>query len=471
MSQEFNRRDVLKAVGVTVGMSLVSGRPSFASDNLPGDGNGGNFNPLGQPKGIDYIKPTKPVTCIINGAGSRGNVYASYAAKFPDEMKVVGVSEPIPHRNESMAKAHSIPDGNRFVTWEHVFDKPKFADVAVISTPDALHYGPAMKALSMGYDLLLEKPIAQQWSQCRDIYKLTKKKDAIVGVCHVLRYNPYYRQLKHIIDSGMIGKVISIQHIEPVQYAHNMLAYVRGPWGNSKKSTPMLLAKSCHDLDIFRWLVDKPAKRISSFGDRSVFRKEMAPKGAAKRCTDCPVEKDCPFSAVKMYLERKEWLQYLYLDEHTDEKILQALKGGAHGLCAYDCGNDQVDHQVTNIEFDGGATASFLMVGLASSPGRRTRIFGSKGDIEGREGLIWVYNFLERKHHHWDQNVHHKGVIDSGHGGGDYGVTRDFIQAVSRRDSSLLSSSLAASMESHLMGFKAEESRHTGKTMDVNMDR
>jgi len=457
---EWNRRDVVKAIGLGVGVSLFGAPVSMAQDDV---------DSLGSPNKYEYRKPDRPVTAIIIGAGGRGNVYSSYAPGHRDEWKIVGVAEPIPHRNERMARAHGIPDEHRVVTWEHIFEKPKFADVCVITTPDELHYGPAMAALEMGYDLLLEKVVAQTWRECKEILELATRKKRIVAGCHVMRYAPYFQQLRHVVQSGRIGEVVSVQHLEPVEHIHMSHSFVRGNWRNTAESNPMILSKSCHDLDILRWIIGKPCKKLSSFGSLKLFRKEMAPEGSTTRCTGgCKVEAHCPFSALTIYLRRKTYLHHLAVDEHTDEKILGALKEGPYGRCVYHCDNDVVDHQVTNIEFDEQITAGFSMEALTSYGGRRTRSMGTKGDIVGDERIMDVFDFSTRKRIRWDVTKHAGNL--GGHGGGDHRLVRDFVQAVSRRDESLLTSNLAASMESHLMGFKAEKSRIEGgrvETVDI----
>ena len=361
-----------------------------------------------------------------------------------------------------MARAHGIPEADRFVTWQHVFDRPKFADVCIVTTPDHLHYGPAMAALRAGYDLLLEKAIAQTWKECKDILETARAKEAIVGIGHVLRYAPYFRQMRHVVRSGRIGRVVSLQHLEPVQYIHMSHSFVRGNWRNTAESNPMLLSKSCHDLDILRWIVDRPCRKVQSFGSLTLFRPEMAPPGAPERCTDgCPVEADCPFSALRIYLRERLWsLYHLNVADDAPESILQALQQGPYGRCVFHNDNDVVDHQVVNMEFEGGVTAAFSMEGLTSYGGRRTRITGTKGDLVGDGQVLDVFEFGPRRRTRWDVRRHADAL--GGHGGGDHRLVRDFVQAVSRRDSSLLTSSLEASMESHLIGFKAEESRKCG---------
>jgi predicted dehydrogenase len=218
----------------------------------------------------------------------------------------------------------------------------------------------------------------------------------------------------------------------------------------------MILSKSCHDTDILRWLIGKPSRRISSFGSLSLFRPDRAPVGAPRRCTDgCPVEAECPFSALKVYLEPDSpWAAYLVTADRSEAGLRKALQDGPYGRCVYYCDNDAVDHQVTNIEFDDGVTAAFSLEGLTSYGGRRTRITGTRGDLTGDELTLSVFDFATRKTCEWTQPTQ-----QSGHGGGDFGLVHDFVRAVAGQDASILSSTIDASMESHLMGFMAEKSR------------
>lgn len=457
-NHKLNRRTMLKTMGLAaVGSTFLS----HISCRGPG-------SPQEDFSNTDFVTPTRPLTAIVLGAGNRGNVYASYAQKSPKEIKIVGVAEPIARRNEHMAKTHGIEDKHRWVTWEHAFEIPKFADAVIITTPDHLHYGPAMKALKMGYDVLLEKPIAQSWQQCSNILSQARKYKRIVAVCHVLRYTPYFRKIKHEIDSGRIGQIMSVQLLEPVLHIHMAHSYVRGIWRKTAETNPMILAKSCHDLDILRWLTGKSCKRISSFGSLKLFKPENAPKGSTMRCTDgCRIEPQCPYSALRIYLQNKMYLSHLNLQDHSDKTILKALKEGQYGRCVYRCDNDVVDHQVAIMEFDEQITATFSMEAFTHYIGRRIKVFGTMGDIIGDWEKVITTDFRNSTTENW--NVKENVPDTSGHGGGDDNLMRDFVQAVTRKDVSLLTSTLDASMESHLMGFMAEESRLSGKTLDVDI--
>ena len=347
---------------------------------------------------LEHKIPEKPVTCIIIGAGQRGRIYANYAETNPDEWKVIGVAEPSDLRKGQVVETHGISDENQFSDWKKVFDRPKFADVVVIATSDNLHYEPAIAALEKGYDLLLEKPVAQSIEQCLEILRVAKENDCMVTVAHVLRYTPYFRKMKDIIGSGAIGDLVSVQHMEPIEHEQFAQAYVRGNWGNTEFSNPVLLSKSCHDLDILRWVTGKRCERVSSFGSLHLFKKENAPAHAPKRCTEgCPVEESCPYSALKTFVERKAypWVGYLNVEDETnDEMILEKLKTGPYGRCVYHCDNDVVDHQVVNMELEGGVTVAFSMEAFTSYHYRRTRIMGTMGDIVGDGHELKTTSFL-----------------------------------------------------------------------------
>jgi predicted dehydrogenase len=325
-----------------------------------------------------------------------------------------------------------------------------------------------MAGLNMGYQLLLEKVIAQTWTQCNDILKAAEKNGSIVAVCHVLRYSPYFRKLKEIVSSGQIGDILSLQHLEPVEHIHMSHSFVRGNWSNSKKSNPMILSKSCHDTDILRWVIDKPCQRVSSFGALSYFRSENAPAGSTLRCTGgCAVEKTCPYSAKKIYLEKRTWLYHLNLEEVNDATILRELENGPYGRCVFHCDNDVVDHQIANFEFEDNITASFSMEAMTDYAGRRTRIFGTLGDLTGDESIISISDHTTDQNEIWDTTK--ATELESGHGGGDHGLVHDFVRAVSGNDPSILSSTIQVSMASHLMGFKSEESRLRRRVMELDI--
>jgi hypothetical protein len=461
-----NRRKLLKSIGISIGGTVISTKVLAKIAD----------------RSYQYTIPANPqhkplakaVTAITLGAGNRGNVYGGFAANYPEELKIVGVAEPIPFRNDRYAKTHQIPEANRFVTWEHVFQRPKFADAIIISMPDNLHYAPCMKALEMGYDILLEKPIAPTEKECRDILALAKKTGRIVAVCHVLRYAPYFVKMKELIAKGAVGEVMSVQHLEPIEHTHMAHSYVRGNWHNSKETTPIILAKSCHDLDIIKWVINKPSKQIVAMGDLKWFRKENAPAGSTNRCTDgCKVERECPYSAIRSYYDNRQRLAVFDLPEDKSkhpEAIMDRLRTTNYGRCVYRMENDQPDHYITSIRFADNVTANFSMEAFTSYAGRRTRIMGSMGDMVGDMEELVITDFRTGKQTKLVPKAEDvEGYKNSGHGGGDWLLARDFTQAVGHQDAKLLTSTIDESIESHIMGFMAEESRKNNSVMTIRM--
>lgn len=410
---------------------------------------------------------------ILIGAGGRGTGYTNIMAReFPEDFEVVAVAEPIDDRRNYIKEKHNIPSELCFTTWEPLLDLPKMADVALIATMDRDHFAPAMAAIEKGYDLLLEKPAAPTPEECRAIQHAAEQKGVFVLICHVLRYTVFYRALKSIIDSGEIGEVMNIQHIEGVGNVHQSHSFVRGNWGNSERSSFMLLQKCCHDMDILAWLIGKPCTAVQSFGSRSYFTVDNAPADAPEKCLDgCPHAETCPYNSVKLYLEAKNtegngrWFRTAAtkLTDPTDADVEKALRTTQYGTCVYKCDNDVVDHQVVNLQFADNVYVSFTMSAF-NKGGRRIRVMGTKGEIEGyaENNQITVYNFETKKTREHDCNSTLGGdTIVSGHGGGDSGIIaslRDLLDGITNKSVC----GIRESCDNHMIAFAAEESRLAG---------
>jgi hypothetical protein len=295
---------------------------------------------------------------------------------------------------------------------------------------------------------------------------LSKKQNKIVAVCHVLRYAPYFQKLKELVQSGAIGEVVSMQHLEPIHHIHMSHSYVRGNWHNSKETTPIILAKSCHDLDIIKWVLGKKSKQIHAIGSLKWFTSRNSPLGSSKRCTDgCTVENECPYSAIKIYQKNRTWLHHFDLPEDKSQYgpvIDNYLKTTNFGRCVYQMDNDQPDHYTCNILFSDDVTVAFSMEAFTSYDGRRTRIMGSMGDIVGDMSSFTMTDFRTGKKTEWKQET-------DGHGGGDWVLVNDWLKAISANNPKLLTSTIDESIESHIMGFAAEKSRNSGKSVDIKI--
>ena len=400
----------------------------------------------------------QPITAVVLGAGSRGSIYAGYAKEHPEELKIIAIAEPRKDRLDTLAEKVDVPAEHRYGSWEELLAQPKQADCAFICTLDDDHIAPALKAMELGYHLLLEKPMSNKEAECRTIVETARKTGRTLTVCHVLRYTPFYMTLKALIEQGEVGQVTTINQIENVGYWHQAHSFVRGNWRNTKETSPMILQKSCHDMDIILWLMSKNCLRVQSFGSLRHFTPENAPAGAAKRCLDnCPHVDTCPYSAPKLYMdmERTGWPVDVITTDMSLEGRRKALEEGPYGRCVYHCDNDVVDRQVVNLEFEGGGVATFTMTGLSADFFRELKIFGTEGQITANMGTkeIVLHRFGEEP----KVIPVDMGLEASGHGGGDYGIMQDFLSILREGGESRTSAEI--SLQSHLICFAAEKSR------------
>lgn len=405
------------------------------------------------------------LTVALAGCGARGHdTYGMIMAEMKDKVRIVAAADPRPERLQATKEAWGIPDELCFASAEEMVSQPKLADAMIIATPDQCHYLHAKAALNQGYHLLLEKPISPTAEQCQDLAWIAVEKGLKVVICHVLRYTVFYQKIKEIIDSGILGEIMSIQANEQVCYWHQAHSFVRGNWGNSKTSSPMILAKCCHDMDILLWLTGKHCKAVSSMGSLSHFKVEHAPEGAPNRCIDgCPAGDTCPYNAVTYYMGELDkgntgWPCNVLTVTPTRESITEALKSGPYGRCVYRCDNNVVDHQVVNMEMEGGMTISFTMSAFTAHGGRCIRVMGTRGEIvaDSKKNTIIVMPFGGE-----DEviDVTRLATDFSGHGGGDKILIQEFVELLLHGTSTPTLTSIEDSVESHLVALGAEQSR------------
>jgi predicted dehydrogenase len=408
-----------------------------------------------------------PVSVVIIGAGERGAGYARWVRRHPDRAVVVGVAEPREARRGRFAAVHGIPAQNVAADWRDLAVRGRFADAVLICTQDRMHVGPAEAFAAAGFHILLEKPMAPDEAGCRQIVAAVEKAGVMLAVGHVMRYTPYTRAVKQIIESGQLGDIMSIQHLEPVGFWHHAHSYVRGNWRRAGLAASMLLAKSCHDLDWLAYIVGRVPARVASFGHLTHFTAANRPAGAADRCLSCPVEVSCPYSAPRLYrglLERGEyrWPLSVVIEDFTPAALEEAMRDGPYGRCVYACDNDVVDHQVVALEFPGPATATFTMTAFSQPAGRATRLFGTRGELTGDGQAIRVYDFLTRAERVITPAPAGAMNAAEGHGGGDAGLMDAFTAAVATGNPGLIASGPRESLASHLAVFAAERARLNG---------
>ena len=414
---------------------------------------------------------SKPVTFAICGCGARGlEAYAPYQLTHPEEMKVVAGADVRPERLELLQKRFGVPAGMCFPSDEALLAQPKLADVMIVSTQDRQHVSAALKALDKGYHILLEKPISPDLGQCRALQEKARETGRAVVVCHVLRYTKFYAVLEDLLRRGEIGKIETIDAIEHVAYWHQAHSFVRGNWRNSSETSPMILQKSCHDMDILRWLAGAPCLKVQSFGSLDYFKAENAPQGAAPRCLDgCACKDACPYDAEKIYVtdprtglrgRGKGWPCAVLASDPDEDKIRDALRTGPYGRCVFHCDNNVVDHQTVNLEFANHIHATFTMTAFTQDCHRTIKITGTRGEIQGdmEENVLYLRRFGQPEE---VIDLHQEEGAYSGHGGGDFGLMADFCRLMAEGGAQSLTG-VDASVESHVMALAAEASRLDG---------
>jgi len=401
------------------------------------------------------------------GAGARGYTYSKYIQDVLG-YEIVAVADINKERLAQASKIFGVPEAFCFSDGLDLINSPVQVDAVIIATLDKDHYVQTMAALDRGWDILLEKPISPDAKECLDICAKAEAKGCGVTVCHVLRYTPFFVKLKEIIDSNTIGKIVAVDHTENVGNHHIAHSFVRGNWRISAETSPIIMAKSCHDLDILLWLTGSSAARISSFGSLSYFKAENAPEGSADRCLDCSIADSCRFDVRKAYLSTMGgWPAAVLTLDQTEEGLMKAFRDGPYGRCVFKCDNDVCDHQSTIIEFENGVTATFTLSGMTNRITRLIHVMCEDGEIHGdsEKGEILITRFRANGYESYQQEIINIGTVIGGHSGGDVKLLQDFAVNLTNKATSDSRSSISKSIESHLMACAAEESRVTGKTI------
>lgn len=404
----------------------------------------------------------------ILGLGSRGlQVYAPIIQKYSEDMELTAVADIVKARVLEAKEQYNLKEENCFYNSEDLLKSERLADVMFICTQDRDHVRHAVTAIQKGYHILLEKPVSPDAKECRILLKTAREYKRKVCVCHVLRYTPFYSKIKEMILDGAVGKVMNIQAREDVGFFHQAHSFVRGNWRSSEETSPMILAKCCHDMDILVWLSNSRCIRVSSFGELSWFKEENAPQGSAKRCLGgCLAKEECPYDAEKIYITDKDtgirsgagWPANMLVMHPEEDSVREALQTGPYGRCVYHCDNDVVDHQVVNLQMENGITVTFSMCAFSATCNRTIKIMGTMGQLEGDMGENKIYYTPFGKE---TEEIDLTKLTEdfSGHGGGDVRMVKQFCDYIMKGIESPSITDLEISLESHYIALAAEKSR------------
>jgi predicted dehydrogenase len=434
------------------------------------------------------------LTGVVIGAGERGaNAYVPVLLAEPGLGRIVAVAEPDDGRRDAFGDRFQVPADRRFRDYRELLAQPAVADFALIATPDTQHLEPALQALERGYHVLLEKPMATREEDCERLALASEKAGRLLQICHVLRYAPLYEAVKHVIDSGELGDVVTIQHSENVSYWHYAHSYARGHWRNRSESSPMILAKSCHDMDLLCWLAGAAPSRLTSLERPTELCESNAPPDAPEFCIEgCPHSDSCPYDAVAMYRDLspmlvdlqaksrpasapsteaepanadepfelpkasgwKHWPVSVITSDTSTEGIERALRETRYGRCVYRVGdNDQPSSQQVGVQFANGVNASFSMHSTSHREGRETRIDGTRGSLVAGFYTLEQFAFVT-DHKTGRRRQVALGLETGAHGGSDPKLFRAFLAAL--RGEAEAITSARESLWSHRMAFAAD---------------
>lgn len=408
----------------------------------------------------------KKFTVAVLGCGSRGACYTRYILKEP-RFEVVALCDKNEKQIDKMHGLFGLENTSDFIDVDSFFEE-KRADVLVIATDDRAHVPQCAKAMELGYDILLEKPISDNREEIDLLLTTQERTKRKVVICHELRYGAGFALCGKYLKEGKIGQLFAIEASERPVYWHWAQAYVRGIGASLALGHPAILAKCSHDLDLIQAYAESECDTVSSVGGLSFFKAENAPEGASKRCVDCRYMDTCPYSAKRIYIdtwkERGEpnwrWpYTKVSIENPTNEKALwDGITTGVYGQCVFHCPVEKVDHQIVQMQFKNGVHATLTMA-YSGEAGRRIAFYGSHGEIvlDERLDTIEVMPYGEEK-----QTIKIGTLLEDGnsHGGGDGALIKELYGVISGEIP--CRTTLKESSESHLMGIAAEESRLNG---------
>ena len=444
------------------------------------------------------------LSLAVIGMGNRARKYLSYLGDHPGAFRVGAIVEPSEVHREAARKQYGLPAEACFSSAEAFFAERRSVDAVLIASPDRSHFPQAMKAASYAYHILLEKPSCESDAEFTALLDAVGRAGVVACGCYVLRYHPLYRRLKSLLDEGRIGRLKSVSHRVAIGRDRMCHSFVRGPWGSSRETSPIFLSKCCHDVDILLWMTGarlsnpvstsfagavagspagdagatagSPAAfgapagvpagssgsvpfspSVSSEGGLTFFRPEKAPQGAAERCTDCPLQASCPWSATDLYLRRGLWTDSFFPlpGETKEEAVLREVRTGRYGRCVFRSGNDVADWQRVCFSACDGASDTIRfdieMDGLSPDEGRRTILTGSRGRILSDGSVITVETLPEGPSERIDLSAE---VSRPFHAGADFLLMEDFLRAV-REPSHTPLTTLSSTRDSLLVCFAA----------------
>lgn len=409
----------------------------------------------------------------ILGLGDRGMKYG-HLVQIGTDAQITAICDKDPERIRLARERFGLSEAQAYQGAESFFAAGKIADAVFICTQDRDHYGHTKEALNLGYHIMVEKPVSPNPEHLREIQALAAEKNRKVVVCHVLRYSGFYQKINEILKSGAIGRPVLIRHSENIGYWHYIHSYVRGHWHKEEETSPLLMAKCCHDMDLLYWLAGSAFDSVYSQGGLTFYKPENAPKNASGRCCTCRLHDSCIYDARLQYLGREDhpapkfpWGTYAVSNLPEREEIEKALETSHYGTCVFAGDNNVVDYQTVEITFQNGIRAQFSVNAFSNENYRKTHISGTLGELisNDHDETILFHRF-------GDEPKTFRLISDlteengGGHVGGDMGLVQDAVSLFEGKATVQSSLTLIGeTLESHLIVDACEHSRKENRVI------
>lgn len=392
----------------------------------------------------------------IIGMGVRGKIFAHLLQKYHKDAQLSAICDTDTARLAEAAAEFELDPRQTYSTTDEFFESGKIADGLIICSGDSTHFTLAARALKCGYHVLLEKPISADPQACEALTQMASQSIGRIFICHELRYADFARRIKAILDSGEFGSLTAIEQTESIGYYHYAHSYVRGNWRRSDSSGPILLTKSCHDLDLLCYFAGSRCRGVSSVGRRTYFTPENRPEGAADFCYKCALKGGCAFDCTAFYTQNRDWLDRAGGPADRPEAEIEAWlreEQNPYARCVFACDNDVCEHQVVQLNFENGVLATLNLSAFTAHQKRTIRLYCTGGELE--------YDTLQNELicRPFGKSAYTVGFSNEKHGGGDHRLLEDFIRCLRAPDSAEGLTEIDCAVESHRIAFAAEKSR------------
>lgn len=416
-----------------------------------------------------------PIPILLIGAGQQGaRAYASYALRRPEDMQVVALVEPDEERCHRVAASHKIPHKRRFYRWQDLLTAPQLADIAIVTTPDHIRVPIIQSLLEIGYHVMVETPMTLNPIDCLRLLGIAHHARGKLLLSHPLRHTAFYRALHDIVHSGRLGNVISYKHERLIPFWRTGHQFVRNPnwqWDDN----PMMMLEGIHEFDLMQWIIDDRVERISSVGSLRDFVPDNAPMENLPplHCVDdCPIEAECPFSAIGTYVERRfqnmpqKGFPHSAVAEGDESQsaMVQAVEESVWGDCVYHANTSLIDNQSVMLKTSKGINASLTLKGHSIRDQRLISIDGSKGSVQaefiGVDSHLTFYDYATKQ-----ENTIQFRIGDNGHGG-EHGSMGNLVRMMRGEVEPL--TLIEDVIGAHLLAFAAEEARISEQVINFN---